>query len=56
MKNTKEVLSDSLEMIISSLFVDSVSQDISASHVRIDIMFGTGSDVTEQLGPYRALK
>lgn len=54
-KNTKEVLSNSLEMIISSLFTDSVSQDISASHVRIDIMFGAGSDVTEQLGPYRAL-
>lgn len=54
-KNTKEVLSDSLEMIISSLFVDNVSQDISASHVGIDIMFGAGSDVTEQLWPCRAL-
>lgn len=53
-KNTKEVLSHSLEMIISSLSVDSVSQDISASHVRIDIMFGAGSDVTEHPEPYRA--
>lgn len=53
-KNTK-VLCNSLEMIIASLFMDSVSQDISAFHVRIDIMFGAGSDVTEQLGPSRAL-
>ncbi|KAK2098953.1 hypothetical protein P7K49_024404 [Saguinus oedipus] len=34
----------------------SVSRAISASGVRIDdIMFGAGSDVTEQMGPYRVL-
>lgn len=55
-KNTKEVLSNSLKMIISSLFMDSVFWDVSASRVRInDVMFGAGSDVTEQMGPYRAL-
>lgn len=53
-KNTKEVLSSFLEAIISCLFMDSVFRDVSASHARInDIMFGAGSDVTEQMGPYR---
>lgn len=46
------VLSNFVEIIISSLFTDSVSQDIPASHVRINIMLWAGSDVTEQIVPY----
>lgn len=51
---TEGVLSSSLEMIISSLFSDSLSWDISVSPLRINDV-PLGSDVTRQMVLYRAL-
>lgn len=56
MRNTKEVLSKSLEMILSSLFTDKLfSRTSLLPMLKTDIMFGAGDEVTEQMGSYRAM-